>query len=74
MKFFNACKEFLRRGDTVWLNLFPQVVDHVDNAQMIAVAVHVPERFKNLCPCKHPDGTGSKEYKDIFMLLAFLVI
>jgi len=30
---------------------------------MAAIAIHVPNGFKNLFPCKDNAGIGSKEYK-----------
>ena len=47
----------------VRLYLSPQIVDHVDNARMAAIAVHVPNSFKNLCSCEDNTGIGSKENK-----------
>ncbi len=30
---------------------------------MAAIAIHVPNNFKNLCLCEDNAGIGSKEYK-----------
>lgn len=32
---------------------------------MAAIAVHVPNSFKYLCPCEDNAGIGSKKYKGI---------
>ena len=32
---------------------------------MAAIAIYVPNGFKNLCPCEDNAGIGSKEYKGI---------
>ena len=47
----------------VRLYLFPQVINHVNNACMAAIAIHVPNGFKYLFLCEDNAGIGSKEYK-----------
>ena len=32
----------------VWLNLFPQVIYYIYYARLAAIAIHVPDSFKNL--------------------------
>jgi len=47
---------------------------------MAAIAVHVPNGFKNLCPCEDNAGIGSKKYKGtvfktgkVYFLHAFIL-
>ena len=32
---------------------------------MAAIAIHIPNSFKYLCPCEDNIGIGSKEYKGV---------
>ena len=55
----------ISRFFAIWLYLFPQIANHVDNARMAAIAIHIPNSFKYLCPCEDNIGIGSKEYKGV---------
>ena len=60
----NAWHSFeISRVFTVRLNLFPQIIYHIRNARMTAIAFHAPNSFKNMRLRKYPVRTGSKKNK-----------